>query len=145
MAIMMATKAELSKIAAGINHIILRHDSRWSLLPGMGADRVLDVAFSKPVLRRPLRDSDKQVAQEWAKYHPRMWRIVLMLDMFDGEKAYFDSAEIETIEPCKLNELKEYVEQNWRELENKNNPKHITGRRWEARIIKTHEKNRLNS
>lgn len=141
-----ATDAELKAIASGINHVVIMHDSQWSLQPGMGADRVYDVKFDRPVLKRPLTDNDKLVAQEWAKYHPRYWRVLLMLDMFDGEKWYTDSTELVTNDPLKLNELKEHVDLNWLELESRQNPKHIRGRRWEARIIKTHErKARVNA
>lgn len=135
----LATSAELQSIASGIQHIVIMHDSQWSLLPGMGADRVYDVKFDRPVLKRPLTDNDKMVAQAWAKYHPRFWRVVLKLDMFDGDKCYTDSVEIETRDALKLNELKDLVDQSWKELEGRQNPKHIRGRRWEARIIKTHE------
>ena len=135
-----ATDAELHAIASGINHVVIMHDSQWTLQPGMGADRIYDVKFDRPVLKRPLTDNDKLVAQAWAKYHPRYWRVVLMLDMFDGEKWYTDSAELVTNDPLKLNDLKEYVDLNWLELESRQNLKHIRGRRWEARIIKTHER-----
>lgn len=137
-----ATNAELLKIAAGINHIVIRHDTRWSLMPGMENDRVFDVSFSVPILKRPLTENDKMVAVEWAKYHPRMWRIVLTLDLFDELRGawYPDSAEIDTKEPLKLNELKDFVDEQWRDLEGSANSKHIRGRRWVATIIKTHER-----
>lgn len=102
-----ASNKELMQIAAGINHIVIKHDSQWSLMPGMGpTDKIFDVQFSRPVLKRPLTENDKMVAIEWAKYHPRMWRVILTLDMCDGEKWYADHMQIETPEPYKLNDLK---------------------------------------
>lgn len=138
-----ASNKELMQIAAGINHIVIKHDSQWSLMPGMGStDKIFDVQFSRPVLKRPLSENDKMVAIEWAKYHPRMWRVMLTLDLFDDFKGvwYADHVQIETPEPYKLNDLKTYVDENWKFLEDKANPKHIRGRRWTARIIKTHER-----
>lgn len=140
-----ATNRELMMIAAGINHIVIKHDSRWALMPGMGqTDRIFDVSFSRPILKRPLSENDKLVAVEWAKHHPRYWRVMLTLDMFDGEKWYADHMQVETPEPYKLNELKDHVDANWKYLEGKANPKHIRGRRWTATIIKTHERKANN-
>lgn len=136
-----ATNAELLKIAAGINHIIIKHDSQWSLMPGMGTtDKVFDVSFSIPPLKRPLTENDKMVAVEWAKYHPRYWRVMMTLDLHDGAKWYADHQQVETSQPYKLNELSDYINDQWRILENKNNHHHIRGRRWTATIIKTHER-----
>lgn len=135
-----ATNAELQAIASGINHIVISHKSEWSMHPGMGADRVYDITFERPVLKRPLNESDKLVAHGWANYHPRFWRVVLMLDMHDGDRWYTDSVELITGSPVKLNDLTEFVEANWREIESRQNQKHIRGRRWEARIIKTHQR-----
>ena len=134
-----ASNKELMQIAAGINHIVIRHDSQWSLLPGFDNDKVFDVSFSVPVLKRPMTENDKMVAVEWAKYHPRMWRVMLTLDCHDGEKWYAPHRQIETPQPYKLNELKQFVDQHWQEMEDKANPKHIRGKRWRATIIKTHE------
>lgn len=140
-----ATNRELMQIAAGINHIVIKHDSQWSLMPDMGpTDKIFDCEFTYPVMRRPITDNDKMVAIEWAKKHPRMWRVILTLDMFDGEKWYADHMQIETPEPYKLNDLKDHVDANWKYLEGKANPKHIRGRRWTARIIKTHELKELH-
>lgn len=138
-----ATNHELMQIAAGINHIIIKHDSQWALLPGNGpTDKIFDVQFSRPVLKRPLSENDKMVAVEWAKYHPRYWRVMLTLDLFDdlSGKWYADHMQIETPEPYKLNDLKEHVDEYWKILEDRANPKHIRGKRWTARIIKTHER-----
>lgn len=135
-----ATNRELMQIAAGINHIVIKHDSQWSLMPGMGpTDKIFDCEFTYPILRRPITENDKMVAIEWAKMHPRYWRVILTLDMHDGEKWYADQVQIDTPEPYKLNDLKAHVDENWKVLEEKANPKHIRGRRWTARIIKTHE------
>ena len=139
-----ATNHELMQIAAGINHIVIKHDSQWSLMPGMGpTDKIFDCEFTYPILRRPITENDKMVAIEWAKYHPRYWRVILTLDLFDDvqQKWYADHMQLETPNPYKLNDLKEHVDNNWNFLESKNNPSHIRGRRWTARIIKTHERN----
>lgn len=139
-----ATNHELMKIAAGINHIVIKHDSQWALNPGYGdTEKIFDVEFSKPVLKRPLTENDKLVAVEWAKYHPRYWRVILTLDLHDGEKWYADQLQLETPEPYKLNDLKEHVDEHWKFLEDKANPKHIRGKRWSARIISTHERRTL--
>lgn len=134
-----ATNKELMQIAAGINHIVITHDSLWSLMPGFDNDKVFDVAFSRPVLKRPLTENDKMVAVEWAKYHPRFWRVVLTLELFDGQTWYPESAEIVTSEPIKLNALKDFVDASWKDLEGGANSKHIRGKRWSATIVKTHE------
>lgn len=139
-----ATNKELMQIAAGINHIVITHDSLWSLEPGFDNDKVFDVDFSKPVLGRPLTDNDKMVAQEWAGYHPRFWRIVLTLELFDGVTWYPDSLEIITKEPVKLNDLTGLVNSSWKDLEGGANSKHIRGKRWRATIIKTHERRAAN-
>jgi hypothetical protein len=136
-----ASNDELLKIAAGINHIVLTSDSTWTLASEHN-EMVLDVRFSKPVLKRPLFKSDKMIALEWAKYHPRFWRLTLTLNMWDEmrQQAYTDTIEIDTPQQCKLDELTEHVRQAWVELESGANPKHIRGRHWTARIIQGHER-----
>lgn len=137
-----ATNRELMQIAAGINHIVIKHDSQWSLMPGMGpTDKIFDVSFSVPPLKRPLTENDKMVAVEWAKYHPRYWRVILTLDLYDDFKGewYADHDQVDTHEAVKLNHLSDYINDKWKALEDKANPRHIRGRRWTARIIKTHE------
>ncbi len=137
------SNADLLKIAAGINHIVLTHDSTWTLATKTN-DMVLDVRFTRPILRRPLYKSDKMIALEWAKHHPRFWRLALTLNMWDdlNKQAYTDSIEIDTPQQYKLDELTEHVRQAWAELEAGANPKHIRGRRWTARIIQEHERKR---
>ena len=53
-----------------------------------------------------------------------------MVPGFDNDKVF---------DVYKLNELKEFVDQHWQEMEDKANPKHIRGKRWRATIIKTHD------
>lgn len=134
---------ELLQIAAGISHIVLEHESLWSLGQGVEQDRLLNVRFSRPILKRPLSAQHKKIAVEYAKYRAHHWRVELFLDCVadDGTK-YIEQGEIETKEPAKIDDLNELVRQEWDDMTAAVNPKHIRGRRWRATIIKGHERRR---
>lgn len=136
-----ANNRELLQIAQGINQLVISHESHWTLAEKHN-DMVFDVRFAKPVLKRPLTENDKLVALEWAKMHPRFWRVNLTLLLHDqiANQHYSEILEIETKTQCKFNELTETFHAGWKELENGANPKHIVGRKWEARIINKHER-----
>lgn len=132
---------ELLQIASGISHIVLEHESLWSLHEGFTDDKILSVRFTKPILKRPMTLRDKTLAVEYAKYRAHYWRVELFLDCVadDGSK-YVEQSEIVTQEPAKLDDLNDLVKSTWDELTASVNPKHIRGRRWVARIIKGHER-----
>lgn len=133
-----ASNADLMKIAAGVNHLVLHHDSLWN-----GEDRILDVRFKLPILRRPLTATDKHLAVKWAMLHPRYWRIKLTLHLCDNNGNPYDEVEdIETNEALKLDNLNEFIRQQWLDIESSVNPKHIRGREWVATIINTNERKR---
>lgn len=132
---------ELMQIAAGISHIVLEHESLWSLSSAAAEDKMLNVRFSRPILKRPLSLSHKKIAVEYAKYLARHWRIELFLDcVADDGKPYIEEAEIVTESPAKMDDLNEYIAAQWLEMENAVNPKHIRGKRWRATIVKGYQR-----
>lgn len=132
---------ELLQIASGISHIVLEHESIWSLGAGCMEDKILSVKFSKPILRRPLTLHHKKIAVEYAKYRAHFWRVELFLDcVADDGTAYVEQGEIVTTEPAKLDDLNEFFQAQWDELESAVNQKHIRGKRWKATIVKGHER-----
>lgn len=131
---------ELLQIAAGISHIVLEHRSLWSLADGLGEDKMLSVRFSRPILKRPLTLDHKRIAVEYAKYRAHIWRVELWLDcLSDDGQTYVEASEIVTQTPAKLDDLNSLVEQEWQDLAESVNPRHIRGRRWRATIVKGHE------
>lgn len=133
--------ADLLKIAAGISHIVLEHQSIWSLGDGFKDDKILSVRFTRPILKRNLTLRDKAIAVEYAKYRAHYWRVELFLDcVADDGTTYVEQSEIVTQQPAKLDDLNELVKATWDELVASVNQKHIRGRRWIARIIKGHER-----
>lgn len=143
---MKITNHELLQIASGISHIVLEHESLWSLQEGFTDDKILSVRFTKPILKRQMTLRDKTLAVEYAKYRAHYWRVELFLDCVadDGSK-YVEQSEIVTQEPAKLDDLNDFVKSTWDELTASVNPKHIRGRRWVARIIKGHERTNKQS
>lgn len=132
---------ELLQIAAGISHIVLEHESLWSLGEGLEQDRILSVRFSKPILKRPLSAHHKRIAVEYAKYRAHFWKVELFLDcVADDGTTYIEQGEIVTKEPAKLDDLNDLVNDEWADMMAAVNPKHIRGRRWRATIIKGHER-----
>lgn len=132
---------ELLQIAAGISHIVLEHQSIWSLGEGLEQDKILSVRFSRPILRRPLTVAHKRIAVEYAKYRAHYWRVELFLDcVADDGQTYVETSEIVTQVPAKLDDLNELVNAQWGELAAAVNPKHIRGRRWRATIVKGYER-----
>lgn len=132
---------ELLQIASGITHIVLEHESLWSLGEGFAEDKILSVKFKRPVIKRPLTLQHKKLAVEYAKYRAHYWRVELFLDCVadDGQK-YVEQGEIITTQPAKLDDLNELVAAEWEEIKGAVNPKHIRGRRWRATIIQGHER-----